>query len=179
MKDSKGKGVTNLSKSIKERVWWDYLPEDLQGLLRESTLLVNRVGKWSETFHDYSFVVFPAAKSYEGFLKALFLDMGFIDKETYYGKRFRVGKALNPSLDKRFRDESVFDKIVKFCGGKELANNLWDTWRSCRNLLFHWFPNEKNAISYKEAVDRVERIVDTMDLAFKECKIELAGDKKS
>lgn len=177
MKDKKGKAPVNLSNDIKERVWWEYLPHDLQELLRESALLVNRVAKWSESFHDYSFIVFPAAKSYEGFLKTLFLDMGFIDEDTFYGKRFRVGKALNPALEKRFRDESVFDKIVKFCGGRDLANSLWSTWKSCRNLLFHWFPNEKNAISYKEAVGKVEEIVNAMDLAFKECKIELAGDK--
>jgi len=177
MDNPKNKSSKNLSESIKEKVWWTYLDEDLQGLLRESALLVNRVGKWSEHFHDYSFVVFPAAKSYEGFLKTLFLDMGFITKDTFYGKRFRVGKALNPALEKRFRDESVFDKIVNYCGGEELANSLWDTWKSCRNLLFHWFPNEKNTITYKNAVEKVEKIVGTMDLAFKECKIELAEEK--
>lgn len=166
----------SISESLKKRIWWDYLPEDLQELLRESALLANRVGGWDETFHDYAFIVFPAAKAYEGFLKTLFLDMEFISKDTFYGKRFRVGKALNPSLDKRFRDESVYDKIVNYCGGRELGDSLWDTWKSCRNLIFHWFPNEKNAISYKEARERVEKIVNTMDLAFKECKIDLAGE---
>jgi hypothetical protein len=170
--------MTNTKKDMKERVWWDYLPPDLQELLRESALLVKRVKTWDENFHDYSFIVFPAAKAYEGFLKTLFLDMGFITEETFYGKRFRVGKALNPALEKRFRDESVYDKIVEFCGGKQLGNDLWGTWKSCRNLLFHWFPNEKNAISYKEAVRKVDEVVDTMDLAFKECKIDLRnGDK--
>lgn len=177
MQSSKKTSKVNLSESIKERIWWDYLPEDLQGLLRESALLVNRVGKWSETFHDYSFIVFPAAKSYEGFLKTLFLDLNFISEDTFYGKRFRVGKALNPALEKRFRDESVYDEIVKYCGGRELGDSLWNTWKTCRNLLFHWFPNEKNAISYNQAVDKVEKIVNTMDLAFKECKIELAENK--
>lgn len=168
-KTTTGKNITG--DDLKERVWWDYLPEDLQGLLRESTLLIKRVGKWEERFHDYSFIVFPAAKGYEGFLKTLFLDLGFINEETFYGKRFRIGKALNPSLEKRFRGESVYDRLVKYCGGNELADSLWDTWKSCRNLLFHWFPNEKNAISIKEARQKVEKIVDTMDLAFKECKI--------
>jgi len=174
MEKSKKVRHISLSKDLKEKVWWDYLPKDLQGLLSESALLVNRVGGWSETFHDYAFIVFPAAKAYEGFLKNLFLDLGFINEDTFYGKRFRIGKALNPALEKRFRREGVYHKIVKYCNGRELADSLWDTWKTCRNSIFHWFPNEKNAISYKGAVDRVEKIMNTMDLAFKECKIEKA-----
>lgn len=162
-----------MQSKLESRIWWEYLHEDLKELLRESVLLVGRVENWEERFHDYAFIVFPAAKAYEGFLKTFFLDLGFLKKEDYYGKRFRVGKALNPALDRRYRKkESVYDKIVKFCNGKELANNLWTTWKECRNLLFHWFPNKKNAISFKEAESKVTLILDTMDEAFKECKIK-------
>lgn len=162
-----------MADKLQNKIWWDYLHKDLKGLLLESTLLVKRVEKWEEKFHDYAFIVFPAAKAYEGFLKTLFLDLGFITKDDYYGKRFRVGKALNPALDKHFREkESVYDRIADFCGGKELADGLWRTWKRCRNLLFHWFPNEKNAISYKEAVSKVSLIIDTFDSAFKECKVD-------
>jgi hypothetical protein len=46
---------------------------------------------------------------------------------------------------------------------------MWDTWKDCRNLLFHWFPNEQNAISLEEARARVQKIVDTMDETFGIC----------
>lgn len=172
-----------MKDKLEHNVWWEYLEEDLQELLRESSLLLERAGKWEQTFHDYSFVVFPAAKAYEGFLKKLFLDMGFIDKKEYLGRRFRVGKALNPSLYnrdmkrhgryKRLRERiSVYDKLVGYCGGKDLANELWGTWKTCRNLLFHWFPNEKNAINLVEAGQRIDTITGSMNSAFKECKIE-------
>lgn len=161
-----------MNASLEKRVWWNYLQEDLRELLRESVLLVNRVGKWEQEFHDYSFVVFPAAKAYEGFLKTLFLDLGLIAKEDFYGRRFRVGKALNPALDKRFRKkESVYDRMVDLCGGTEMADTLWETWKKCRNLLFHWFPKEKKAISLSEAEERVSIILEAMDMAFKECKL--------
>ena len=161
--------------NLQERIWWSYLDSDLQELLRESTLLIKRVSEWDEKFHDYSFVVFPAAKAYEGFLKNLFLDLGFISEKRFYGKRFRIGKALNPALERRLRERiGVYPKIAKHCGGNELADSLWNTWKTCRNLLFHWFPNEKNAIDINEAKERVEKIIDTIDLAFKECKIEKA-----
>lgn len=164
---------------LENKPWWSYLEEDLQELLRTAVVLSERVGSWDEKFHDYSFVVFPASKAYEGFLKKLFLDLGFISEKEYFGKRFRVGKALNPSLDKRFRKkESVYDRIVDFCGGKELADKLWTTWRQCRNLLFHWFPNEKRAITYSESKEKVQKVIETIDAAFKECKIDRADAQK-
>lgn len=159
--------------------WWEYLEEDLRELINQSLLLLDTAENWKEhlppgtEFHDYSFVVFPAAKAYEGFLKNLFLDLGFITEKEFYGKRFRVGKALNPSLDrKRYKDESVYDKLVNFCGGKDLAENLWESWKEGRNLLFHWFPKEKRAITLAEAKSYIDMIINSMNLAFKECKIE-------
>lgn len=176
--------------SLSTRIWRDYLHEDLKELLNESILLIDRVEKWEEEFHDYAFVVFPAAKAYEGFLKGLFLDLGFITEQEFSGKRFRIGKALNPSLYKRdmkrfkhyrrLRERtSVYDKLISFCNGEALANELWQTWKICRNLLFHWFPGEKNAITFEEARDRVLRILDAMDSAYNECKIEKKEDSNN
>lgn len=151
------------------------MEKDLQELLKESLLLKEVFGTEEKTkaeFDDYSFLVFPAAKAYEGFLKKLFLDLNFITREDYYGKRFRVGKALNPALEKRYWNESVYQKIVALKGNNYLAEKLWETWRLGRNLVFHWFPNEKNALSYEEGVKRIEMIITTIDLVYKECKIK-------
>lgn len=168
-----------LKKDLEKNIWWGYVQKDIKELLTESVLLLNTAKKWekdndasNDKFHDYSFVVFPAAKAYEGFLKTLFLDTGFITEEDYYGKRFRVGKVLNPSLDRsRYQRISVYDKIVDYCGGDELARDLWNTWREARNLLFHWFPKEKNAVNLTEAEERLKMVIASMNLAFKECKI--------
>lgn len=158
--------------SLQNHLWWDYIHEDLRELFREATLLAKRVESWDEKFHDYAFIVFPAAKAYEGFLKTLFHDLGFISDKDFFGKRFRIGKALNPSLERRIREkEGVYDKLVEFCNEPKLADELWETWKMARNLLFHWFPNERNAISYNIAKQRIKKIFDTMDLAFRECKI--------
>lgn len=169
-------------KHLELKPWWNYLGEDVQKLLLTSELIYDAVRSWGadlpggkRKFHDYSFVVFPAAKAYEGFLKKMFLDIGFISKEDYFGKHFRIGKSLNPSLPKELRDESVYDKIVEHCGGSKLADDLWETWRVCRNLPFHWFPNEKNAITLEEAGSRIEMIISSIDRAFGGCKMK---DKK-
>jgi hypothetical protein len=166
--------------ALDKKRWWGYIEEDLQDLLEESLLLLDILkglgadlpgGK--KKFNDYSFVVFPAAKAYEGFLKKLFFDLGFITEEDYSGKHFRIGKALNPTLPKEIRNNHwVYKKVTIYCGGSALADKLWDTWRVSRNLIFHWFPNEKNAITLSEAENRINLIIEAIDQSFKECKIK-------
>ena len=159
-------------KDLEKRSWWKYTHADLKDLIKESYLLIEKSANWQEKFHDYAFLIFPAAKAYEGFLKTIFHDMGFISDEEFYGKRFRIGKALNPALEENLREkESVYDKLANFCRGKDLPNALWDTWKEGRNLLFHWFPNERNVITFPEAQSIFQKILDTMDLAFVGCKI--------
>ncbi len=161
-------------EELVKKPWWSYLETDLQELLLESVLLTKKVENWEEKFHDYAFIVFPASKSYEGFLKKVFLDLEFITRDDYFGKRFRIGKALNPSLDRnRYKGESIYDKLVNYCGGKELADYLWMTWKTCRNVLFHWYPNEKNAIGFEKAKQRVERVIISIDKTFEECEISV------
>jgi len=159
---------------LKAKPWWGYIEVDLQDLLSESLLLLNKASKWDQKFHDYSFVVFPAAKAYEGFLKKIFVDMGFISQEAYFGKRFRIGKALNPSLDLEHRDKDwVYDDLDTYCQGKDLPNFLWDTWKQARNLVFHWFPNELNAVDLSEAQRRIEMVIEAIDKIFDKCSVQL------
>lgn len=168
--------------NLQNKVWWNYIEEDLQELVVASEFLSNVVKSWGgdmpagkQVFHDYSFVVFPIAKAYEGFLKKIFLDMGFITQEDYSGKRFRIGKALNPYLEDKYRiGESVYDKVVNHCGGKDLADTLWNAWSQGRNLVFHWFPDEKKAVSFVDATERIKMIINAMDKAFEGCIISKA-----
>lgn len=164
---------------LTSRPWWNYLDEDIKELLKQSILLVQTVEEWNKGFkknlffHDYSFVVFPASKAYEGFLKKLFLDLGFITEDDYFGKRFRIGKSLNPSLDKIRREKyGVYDKVVAFCKGNDLADAMWETWTECRNQLFHWFPNEKKAILFDEAKQKLDKIFATIEKSLVECNIK-------
>ena len=168
-----------MKAKLEERVWWEYLTQDMRELLKESIILYESSQVWEQKYHDYSFVIFPAAKAYEGFLKSVFRDMGFITDEEFNGKYFRIGKALNPSLDKKFREESIYDKLVDFCRGKELPDRMWDMWKRGRNAAFHWFPTEKNRISLEEAGEILVELLDTMDLVFEGCKINKAPGNRN
>lgn len=108
--------------------------------------------------NDYSFIVAPAAKAYEGYLKDFFLKLDIIDQYNYESDRFRVGKTLNPSL--RYRRFSIYKKLSDLHeDGEELAEKLWTAWKQGRNEIFHYFPNNIKKLSRAEAETRVNLIL--------------------
>ncbi len=150
---------------------WRYLSSHQKELVEDGEYLFGKAGEQEKILHDYSYLVFPYAKAYEGFLKKLFLDLKFIDGETYRGDRFRIGKALNPSLEKKWKHESIYDKLVSYCGGKDLADRLWQVWKKGRNLLFHYFPHNYRKISLAEAQQIKDEMLTVMEKALTECRL--------
>ena len=107
-----------------------------------------------EHINDYSFIVAPIAKTYEGYLKDFFLKIGIIDQFSYESDRFRVGKTLNPSL--RYKNYSIYQRLTELSDkGEELAELLWDAWKFGRNEIFHYFPNDFKNLNRNEAEDRI------------------------
>lgn len=120
-------------------------------------------------FNDYSFLVFPFAKAYEGFLKKIFLDVGFISRVNYISDHFRVGKVMSPNLVERLGERSVYKKIVDFAG-QDLADKIWNTWKSGRNQVFHFFPHNLKSLSFTEAEEVIGQIMETMEEAAEKLK---------
>lgn len=155
---------------LRNKLWWGYLEENQRDLLEQAGILLEREEQAEGLFHDYAFIVFPAAKAYEGFLKKLFLDLGLIDQQQYESNHFRIGRALNPDLPQRFRDRDwVWQALTQLCQ-PGLPAFLWETWKSCRNLLFHWFPKHKNFITLEGAKGGLDLLIEAIDRAFAECK---------
>ena len=145
-----------------------FLGSDLLRLVTDGERLLDIKGEYS----DYSFAVFPFAKAYEGFLKKLFLEIGAINKYQYESDHWRVGRALNPLLEKEIRHtESVYDRIVEICGGTELAETLWQAWRRGRNQIFHFFPRRYKNLTLEDAKEIVREILSAMEKALEECKV--------
>lgn len=120
---------------------------------------------------DYSFILFPASKAYEGFLKKYLFNIGILNQRQYESKRFRIGRALNPDISQNHRDEHwLYDDIARRCGD-DVARELWETWLKCRNRVFHYFPGQKSSLELSEVQNRLIRVISAMQLAYS-CQVK-------
>lgn len=147
--------------------WYALMDHIEQNMALQSLDLLNREEKMNSAFHDYAFVVFPMAKAYEGFLKKYLLQKGLITEQTYFSRKFRIGRSLNPDIPFRQRDEEwVYDNVVLQCG-QDAAKLLWKAWIEGRNLLFHSFPDHRHLLGMNQARERILLIVTAMDALMK------------
>ncbi len=146
--------------------FWEYLSQPQKDLILEGEYLMNEVIK-SQTyqFKDYSFLIFPYAKAYEGFLKQLFKDIKFISHLDYISDHLRLGKLMSPNLMGRLGDRSLYKKINDAVP-PDLAERIWQTWKLGRNQIFHYFPHNLKAVSLEEAEKIINEIVQTMEEAY-------------
>ena len=158
---------------------WGYLEGGLKDLLLQSRDLAAaekiRMETGGAKYHDYAFVVFPAAKAYEGFLKKLFLDMKLINKGQYFSDHFRIGRAMSPSLPKRYRIGWVYGRLINSCQGETLPLRIWEVWKRARNRTFHYFPQHVQCVSFEEAASFVEEIMAVMEEALAGCGVKVSS----
>lgn len=134
-----------------------YLSPSQDRLIGDVSTILHRLEDFDH-ISDYSFLVSPVAKAYEGFLKDFFLKIHIIDKYSYESDRFRVGKTLNPSL--RYKRFSIYQKLIDLDEhGEELAEILWNAWKFGRNEIFHYFPNSLRNLTRIEAEERIYMIL--------------------
>jgi len=139
---------------------WTYLSNDIRGLISDGELLVGQVQDISNKVSDYSFLVFPFSKAYEGFLKKMFLDLILIREDEYYGDDIRIGRILNPGFV--HEHANVFKKLAT-----STAEDLWKIWKRGRNQVFHYFPHNFRKLNYEEAVEIIEDLIVAMSRAVK------------
>ncbi|HSX39312.1 MAG TPA: hypothetical protein VLI92_01855 [Candidatus Saccharimonadales bacterium] len=141
---------------------WAYLADDIKGLLADGENLVNEAEHFSGKISDYSYLVFPFSKGYEGFLKKLFLDLHMIRDDEYYGDDIRIGRVLNPHYT--HEPSSVYKKILLHKnGGEALGEKLWNVWKRGRNSVFHYFPHNFKKLTYAEALEIITEELSVME----------------
>lgn len=150
------------------REFWQYLSKEQQDLILGGDFLGDEINKNKQhaAFRDYSFLVFPYAKAYEGFLKQLFKDIGFISHLDYISDHLRLGKLMSPNLADRLGDRSLYRKIYQVAT-KDLADRIWNTWKVGRNQVFHYFPHNLKALSFDEAENLVNQLIQTMQETYR------------
>jgi hypothetical protein len=137
-----------------------YLSPEQKAFTHDVELIINRLKNYDH-LSDYSFLVSPISKTYEGYLKDFFLKLHIINENDYASDRFRVGKTLNPSL--RYKRFSIFQKLSDLDEkGEELAESLWDAWKFGRNEIFHYFPGKHKNIDLEEAENRVYLVLNAI-----------------
>lgn len=162
------------SNSDKYGEFWNYLSQTQKDLILEGDYLMNVVIRNSEySFKDYSFLVFPYAKAYEGYLKQLFKDVGFLNHLQYISDHLRLGKLMSPNLISRLGDRSLYTSISKAVN-KELAEEIWQTWKMGRNQIFHYFPHNLKSITFREAEEIISSIINSMEDAYQKLKLKLS-----
>jgi hypothetical protein len=150
---------------LHQKHWYQLLPFPQKELLQQSFHLLDEFAYQSKNFYDYSFVVMPAAKAYEGFVKDLLRYLKLISQKRYEGNLFRVGKALNPALSKANpeRYEALYDDLEKLSGSPEIPQLLWNTWKDCRNEVFHYFAQKDKNITLASARSKLHQVVYTIE----------------
>lgn len=144
---------------------WRYFSSTQKDLIQEGNYLITITEEKRHKFKDFSFLVFPYAKSYEGYLKQLFLDVGFINHLDYISNHFRIGKYLSPNLIERLGDRSIYSQIIKYAS-EDLAEEMWEIWKTGRNEVFHYYPHNIKRLTFEEARSINENILHTMSKSF-------------
>ena len=142
--------------------WSSYVLPELRDFVSISLGLYEREYDEESELTDYSFIVFPMAKAYEGFLKQYFLDLGLISESTYFSRRFRIGRALNPDVQENQRDKWwLYDDVARQCGAGT-AQTMWTTWLESRNRIFHFFPKKHQRVTLAQAGQHLATIAESM-----------------
>lgn len=148
---------------IYSQSWYVNLPQWQKELVRTSFELYSREERTRSNFSDYSFLVFPMAKAYEGYIKHFLYSASMISQSLFNDHRFRIGRALNPDVHPDRQDEFwLYGRVSRYCG-EDLARLMWNTWLECRNQVFHYFPDNEKRLTLDEAAKKLEMIATTID----------------
>jgi hypothetical protein len=157
---------------------WSYLQPELKELITDGEIIAEFIkkNKLSDQVTDFSFLVFPFAKAYEGFLKKLFLDLDVIHYDDYYGDEIRIGRLLNPHYQGEIGH--AFEKLCNHSpGGKKTSDKLWEVWKQGRNLIFHYFPHNFKRLTFDEALSVIGQITEAMEFAVLSCNLSTIKGK--
>lgn len=147
---------------------WEYLSEELRGLIQDGEVLLDHADANRNIISDYSYLVFPFSKAYEGFLKMFYLDLNLIREDEYFSDDIRIGRILNPDY---IRDnEHIYkNSCLLRNGGSSLSARLWNIWKKGRNRVFHYFPHNFRKLNYEEALEIINELINAMTEAVGRC----------
>ncbi len=165
-----------LSEYLHQGDWFQKLAREQQQLIELGIQLHRRElddqQQNKRQLIDYSFLLFPLSKAYEGFLKSYLKNQQLLPHSVYQGRRFRIGRALNPDISTKYRDEYwLYDEVERIIG-QELSRQMWNTWLECRNQIFHYFPKHTLFLNLNQTTQKMELVLRTIQNMIKKTYIE-------
>lgn len=168
---------SEIEKHLMNRIGYDtfnFLDSYQQSLLITSKILVDLIKKYPQSLSeeskinvvnyaiikDFSFLVLPAAKAFEGYLKKLLMQLELITLDKLRDDPFniRIGKKLNSDdFTKKLRDKKRFKAIPK------LISSQWDL---CRNEILHYDPFRPIELNLDEAILKIENIYNSIKTSY-------------
>lgn len=133
--------------------------------IRDNPLLVGALRSifyFMDNYKEYSFMVTPAAKAYEGILLKLMVYFNETTDKELENKHMGVGYFYK----NHSKGNALAKKYVKRGKDKDLVNKLATDWELYRNRVLH-FDQEFLVKSPSEARKIIENIYDSIKLAYK------------
>lgn len=163
--------------------------EILNEIYNDYYSLRNRLSsEYAPDLSDYSCMVLPLAKAYEGVLKKILVRAGFISEaDLQENPDISIGKYFNP-----VGNNAIFRALKDQARDKAIPHVIYSTYQECRNLIFHYDPYRDNRLKTIEDAEFYERrISDAIKKAFetfqkveaepevKTVKVKMTREKKS
>lgn len=132
--------------------------------LREDSLRLRYLATHYGTgLYDYSFVVLPMAKAYEGFLKKILVKIELVTElELFQNPDISINKYFNP-----IGNNSIFNSLRDKVRDRAIPHLIYTTYQECRNQILHYDPygNTKLA-TVEDASFFLRRIEDAIVKAY-------------
>ena len=105
---------------------------------------------------DYSCMVLPLAKAYEGVLKKILVSSGFItEADLQENPNISINKYFNP-----VGNNAIFKALKDQARDKAIPYIIYSTYQECRNLIFHYDPYRDNRLKSIGDADFYQRRID-------------------
>jgi hypothetical protein len=147
----------------KSKEFEEFAGKDLIELYSDAKKMLSFFKNSANKFSDYSFIVFPLAKVYEGILKKILVEANLItEAQLQQDPDFSISGYFNPTGNSK-----IFDSLKDKTRDKAVPYVIFATYQECRNQILHYDPYRDNRIkNIDTARFYIERILDAIDKAY-------------
>lgn len=148
----------------------NFIGEELIDLYEDSINIFKDYKKTEKGLYDmsdYSFLVLPIAKVYEGVLKRVLVKTKLLKEEDLLNNPIiSVGGYFNP-----VGNNKIFDRLKDKARDKTVPHIIYSTYQECRNNILHYDSYKDNRIKkIEDAEFYVKRIIHAIDKVYESFK---------